>query len=304
VRENLLLFLFETVVHNTDLQLILELQIKLTRPTMKKYTEKLVMVLTVYLAITTLKHLVWYFEFPDWITEIKIPNIYDIEYLTFAIMRLLVPVLVLLGVIRCFRKKEFRLNKLFVYPIYYIFLNYIIQLFRKLSPLFEYAKFEFNFSFILKTVFMVAVVYYFYGKHEHQPESNILLSKKNRAVNFLIDSFIILICFISFLPNFSGMFDNMQNLSNDLEQLSKYLWILPSFYFIYYCCFEIVFLQTIGKLITGSQVRFKESIFGSIILRTISRFIPLEFISFIILKEGLHDKISKTNVTVADKVQI
>ncbi|OQD44409.1 hypothetical protein BUL40_02315 [Croceivirga radicis] len=266
---------------------------------MKKYLEKFIVLATVYLALTTTKRLIWYFETPDWITDLRIPNIWDIEYLTFAIIRFMVPIFTVLGLINCFKNRVFELNNLFNFPIFYILLDYIISVIRWSSPLYEYPKFNFTFLFIFKTLFLISVVYFISYKQKNTTKSSLIASKKKRIINFLIDSFIIILSFVSLLPNFSEIYDDIYYLLTDLGQLSKYKWILCKLFFVYYFCFELFFRQTFGKLFTDTQVQIQQSILRSIFLRTISRFIPLYFIPLFIQKEGLHDKISNTHITVA-----
>ncbi|WP_439883116.1 RDD family protein [Pontibacter sp. MBLB2868] len=67
----------------------------------------------------------------------------------------------------------------------------------------------------------------------------------------------------------------------------------------YYCLFESMFGQTIGKMITGSVVVTEDGnkpSFVDILKRTLSRFIPFEAFTFLGSDVGLHDRLSKTRV--------
>lgn len=69
--------------------------------------------------------------------------------------------------------------------------------------------------------------------------------------------------------------------------------------FTYYFILEFYFQKTLGKIVTHSKVvteNGEKSTFRKIILRTIYRFIPIDWISFIFSRNGMHDKLSKTKV--------
>lgn len=72
----------------------------------------------------------------------------------------------------------------------------------------------------------------------------------------------------------------------------------------YYLLLEGFFNTTIGKIITGTMIvdtEGKHPGFGSIIARTLSRFIPFEAFSFLgISGRGWHDSISETYVVEAE----
>lgn len=69
--------------------------------------------------------------------------------------------------------------------------------------------------------------------------------------------------------------------------------------FTYYSMLEFYFQKTLGKIVTRSKVvaeNGEKVTFRKIILRTICRFIPIDWISFIFSRKGMHDKLSKTKV--------
>lgn len=79
--------------------------------------------------------------------------------------------------------------------------------------------------------------------------------------------------------------------------------LLTGTYFTYYMAMEYFFQKTLGKFITKTKV-VKENgekpslldIFG----RTFCRLIPFDRLSFLFMKNGLHDMLSKTSV-IKDK---
>jgi len=68
---------------------------------------------------------------------------------------------------------------------------------------------------------------------------------------------------------------------------------------VYYGLFESLTFRTVGKYITNTKVILRDGTQPdsiTILLRTLCRFIPLEFISFLISPIGWHDSLSKTLV--------
>ena len=69
--------------------------------------------------------------------------------------------------------------------------------------------------------------------------------------------------------------------------------------FVYYLVSEFFFGRTLGKVITRTYVttEFNEKPgFGAILIRTLCRYIPCEYLSFLWSPIGWHDKFSKTYV--------
>ena len=110
-----------------------------------------------------------------------------------------------------------------------------------------------------------------------------------RFVNFLLDTsiyfallWIFFIVFIDVIPQ------------EDVK------WISILAFFLYYFVFESMKGQTPAKMITGTRL---VSISGDqnhfllrIGCRTLMRFIPLDILSYLLYKRGLHDWISKTAI--------
>ena len=116
-----------------------------------------------------------------------------------------------------------------------------------------------------------------------------IMKKRIRLYNFLIDSilFYIIILVISILLK---EYVERQNL--------KYLMIL--FYYLYYFILELTIGQTIGKIITKTRVvtvdNNEKPSFTKIFVRTISRLIPIDLISYLFSSNGIHDSLSKTEL--------
>jgi len=119
-----------------------------------------------------------------------------------------------------------------------------------------------------------------------------MLNKMNsliRFANFLIDSITIVI----FIMLISYLFKGILN----LEQM-KIGGIV--FYYVYYLIMEYTFGQTIGKIITKSIVVNAKNKghpnFIQIFKRTLSRLIPIDFVSYLLHPQGIHDYLSKTKL--------
>ncbi|NQX86663.1 MAG: RDD family protein [Flavobacteriaceae bacterium] len=115
------------------------------------------------------------------------------------------------------------------------------------------------------------------------------MKKRIRLYNFLIDSiifFIIVLVFSTLLKEYI----ERQNL--------KYLMIL--LYYLYYFILELTIGQTIGKIITKTRVvnidNSEKPNFIKILIRTISRLIPIDFLSYLFSSNGIHDILSKTKL--------
>ncbi|RTY76133.1 RDD family protein [Flavobacterium sp. GSP27] len=132
---------------------------------------------------------------------------------------------------------------------------------------------------------------------------DLLASKSQRLLNFSIDLFIIYVIEISIGTTIIliGDLTNSDTASNWVTSLR----IVESFFFglvilfFYYGLSEMYFSRTFGKYFTktvvikhdGSKPNMK-----SIIVRTVSRLIPLEPFSFLTAERGWHDTLSVTYV--------
>jgi uncharacterized RDD family membrane protein YckC len=131
-------------------------------------------------------------------------------------------------------------------------------------------------------------------------ESNVVGSGI-RFINFIIDFFVwlILASIISFII---GLF--IQPDDRGLLLIFGYILIFGTF-IGYYAIMEIKFQKTVGKFITKTKVvkmNGERPENSDIITRTFCRLIPLDRISFLFTKNGIHDSLSKTKV-VKDKME-
>ncbi|MFV8464399.1 RDD family protein [Flavobacterium sp. LB1P62] len=132
---------------------------------------------------------------------------------------------------------------------------------------------------------------------------DLLASKSQRFLNFLIDLLIIYIIGITIGTTITiiGDLTHSYAASNWVTSLS----LIESFFFgliilfFYYSITEMYFSRTFAKYFTktlvvkqdGSKPNMK-----SIIIRTVSRLIPLEPFSFLMAERGWHDTLSVTYV--------
>ena len=110
-----------------------------------------------------------------------------------------------------------------------------------------------------------------------------------RLTNFLIDSFVFFLIALSltFL---------MRDYLN-IDYLKKLLIII---YYLYYFIFEASTGQTVGKMVTKTIVvdidDHKIPKLLAVLLRTLCRLIPFDFISYFFTANGIHDQFSKTKL--------
>ena len=126
-----------------------------------------------------------------------------------------------------------------------------------------------------------------------------LLSKSKRIINLLIDTMVvgILTLFVIIILDYAGI--NFKFIST--KSNIKIIFIVIQI--CYYLILEYTLNKTIGKFITHSKVvnlDFSKPNFFQLIIRTVIRFVPFEFLSFINMGKGWHDLLSKTLV-IEDK---
>ncbi len=115
------------------------------------------------------------------------------------------------------------------------------------------------------------------------------MKKRIRLYNFLIDStlfFVVVVIFSMLLKDYIA------------KEHLKYVMI--AVYYLYYFIFEWTTGQTVGKMITKTKVvnsgtDMKPGILRTLI-RTLSRLIPIDFLSYLFSSNGMHDWISKTEL--------
>ena len=109
-----------------------------------------------------------------------------------------------------------------------------------------------------------------------------------RLLNFLIDTTIFTIVIFCFLSIFKNIIPK-----------ENALWVSLIVYFLYYFISEYFFNDTIGKIITKTRiisVQGSKVLFWQIVARTFMRLIIIDLFSYLFMKKGLHDLVSKTEL--------
>ncbi|WP_111685609.1 RDD family protein [Winogradskyella tangerina] len=137
-------------------------------------------------------------------------------------------------------------------------------------------------------------------EQQEKVDSNVVNSGI-RFVNFLIDFIVWLV--LAFIVSFViGLF--IQPTDQGMISLIGYILIFGTF-IAYYAIMEIKFQKTVGKFVTKTKVvkmNGEKPTDGDIIARTFCRLIPFDRLSFLFVKNGIHDFLSKTTV-VKDKTE-
>ena len=121
-------------------------------------------------------------------------------------------------------------------------------------------------------------------------------NKSIRLINFIIDSFVSYFTISLIIIAVYYDFDNEKLV---LDKTTRKIYFLIGVG-LYYMIFEFFFQKTIGKFITKTNVvrlDSKKLSFFNVLVRTLCRFIPIYWVSFLgSSNRGWHDILSKTNV--------
>jgi uncharacterized RDD family membrane protein YckC len=93
--------------------------------------------------------------------------------------------------------------------------------------------------------------------------------------------------------------------TNDLYLQFLTLFLFFGTFFAYYAIMEIKFQKTLGKFITNTKVvkmNGEKPENSDIIVRTFCRFVPFDQVTFLFMKNGIHDFLSKTKVIKDGKI--
>ncbi len=128
----------------------------------------------------------------------------------------------------------------------------------------------------------------------------------SRFMNFAVDYAFIAFIVMAVYFLMAVLFD--QNQSNSTTFIALTSFISLGIYFLYYIILEYSRQQTLGKMVTNTYVinEYAEpiSIFQAF-MRTLCRWIPFEFITFLLPQNGshgLHDSIPKTWVVKKEEL--
>jgi uncharacterized RDD family membrane protein YckC len=133
---------------------------------------------------------------------------------------------------------------------------------------------------------------------------DLVASRAQRFMNFILDFLIIYVLWIAVGTTviIIGEISGIYALSNWAESTTTYekisFWIIIMF--LYYFLTEMYFSRTFAKYFSKTIVITKEGLkpsFNAILIRTLTRFIPVECLTFLgVNVRGLHDLFSDTYV--------
>ncbi|MBC9797859.1 RDD family protein [Sinomicrobium weinanense] len=139
------------------------------------------------------------------------------------------------------------------------------------------------------------------GKVQKEKVDSNVVGSGIRFVNFLID-FIVWLVLAFILSFILGLF--VQPTNQEIISLMGFILLLGT-YITYYAVMEIKLQKTVGKFVTKTKVvkiNGENPTDGDIITRTFCRLIPFDRLSFLFVKNGIHDFLSKTKV-IKDKIE-
>ena len=122
-----------------------------------------------------------------------------------------------------------------------------------------------------------------------------LAGKGLRFLNLIIDFFVVIISWV-FLIFVLSVFD--PTLTSSENETGTYFYFYFT-YFLYYYLMERYYRKTIGKFLTKTHVINVNNEFPTskeIFIRSISRIIPFDVLTYLFTLKGLHDYLSKTRV--------
>ncbi|TAH27746.1 MAG: RDD family protein [Cytophagales bacterium] len=121
-----------------------------------------------------------------------------------------------------------------------------------------------------------------------------IASLPTRIINYVIDQLVFFLLIKA--HRYLGIEIKIENLQNEDPKVLIYLLVLSTCYYFFT---ELFFSKSIGKFITKTRVVNDEGekpSIAAIAIRSISRNIPLDNLSFLIFSLGWHDQLSKTRV--------
>ncbi|QNR82864.1 RDD family protein [Pedobacter riviphilus] len=141
---------------------------------------------------------------------------------------------------------------------------------------------------------------------------NYVVEAKNwqRVFHLIIDSIIMLIVFYPLLETIARikfLVLLLDKISLVIGDKALVILIFASFKLIFYSFFEKIFQSSPAKFITGTRVVNKSAEmlkFKTIMIRTLSRFVPFDILSFIFANTGWHDQWSDTLVVKEENIAI
>lgn len=233
-----------------------------------------------------------------------ISNLYSIDGISTFITKTLSYIsyfLIFVVIYKLIINKKIEFNKPILFIIYhfiittiFLYINITIsKSYTLINFIFERGLFNSMITSTKLILFLCVLFYFIKNPIKNDTYFKFENSKINRFLGLFIDTIIILsIAFqnLRIIALSGGYFFNENEYLN-----SNPYWFFGLHIFLYYFILELLFLQTIGKMLSNSFVYFESNRMKSILFRTFCRFIPFDAISFF-GKKGWHDSLSKTSV--------
>lgn len=136
-------------------------------------------------------------------------------------------------------------------------------------------------------------------KGQKQIIENSTVGPGTRFIHFIIDTLVWMILVVLVIFSYAFIVGLDRSGMSRMFGLSIYL----GTFIAYYTIMEIKFQKTIGKFVTKTKVVKMNGDKASnidIVVRTFCRFIPFDQVSYLLVKNGFHDFLSKTKVIRED----
>lgn len=259
----------------------------------------LLVFLSIYL-LSSLAFVVSSFSLEQIGFRISHPDIFDMAYLVLILAQWAVVITSVIGLFRAFKRSSAPLPGILHFPMIWYFtsglFSFGFHLLHRPDPdrgemPLQWLPWVFHVVFVFYSI--VCSQYFLREKAPASTEGLRWVSSWSRLGAYLLD---ILLVMAIFFVNLRGLAFGRSVLDNiPFFNDSPYPMISIVLFLYYFGC-EAVFGRTLGKAVNGSFVVFERGRVLSALGRTLSRYIPLEALSFMGKHEGWHDTLSGTTV--------
>jgi len=127
-----------------------------------------------------------------------------------------------------------------------------------------------------------------------------LASTRERLINLIVDLLVAITLWLAIGASIELLrygFASEDTIGARIDSLPSIIFVIT--WWSYYILTEFLFQRTLGKLVTKTKVvttTGEKPTITWILIRTLSRSVPFEALTFLLSESGLHDRISKTKV--------
>lgn len=204
-----------------------------------------------------------------------------------------------IGLGLCAKRKTLKTNTFISVFVYYFFCSFSFELIAILCS--SNRSFNVNLFSIINLLFFVATLLFYstrtITRNTTAHDTALNVTKKARFFNYCIDTLVFGVLFMVTVFSITGQGRMNFEYLGIINSHIAFLYLF--FRFIYYFFSELLFLTTLGKVHNNASVLVNNR-FKDLFIRTLARCIPLEAFSFLMTKNGLHDKLSGTSVVVSN----